>query len=302
MGFNSQDRKFMSRCLELAEMGAGRVSPNPLVGCVVVRNGKAIGEGYHEYFGGRHAESNALHGIDAAGATIYVSLEPCSGVYPGKKTPPCSHAIIRSGARRVVVAAKDSNPAVDGIGVLRGAGIKVTAGLLAQHARRQNEPYFKMVETGMPLVAVKLAQSKNGVIGIRGRSRVWITGREFADYAHSLRNSYDAIMVGINTILADDPELTCRIKGGRNPARVIVDSTLRLPLGAKALENARREKVIVATSEKCDLQAAKKLRALGATVLVCGKRKVDMRVLMKKLGTLGLNSVLIEGGAGLVSS
>ncbi len=302
MGWSSKDRNFMLRCLELAQKGEGRVSPNPMAGCVIARRGKAISEGYHMNFGGPHAEANALAGRDARGATLYVSLEPCSSAYPGKKTPPCCDAIIESGCARVVIAAKDSNPRVDGVGVLRRAGIRVEHGLLETMARRQNRAYFKMAETGLPYVAVKLAQSKNGVIGVRGKSRVWITGKEFLEYSHCLRNAYDAIMVGINTVIADDPALTCRIEGGRNPARVIVDSRLRIPLDSKALGNARKDKVVMATSGLHGRAAARRLRGLGARVLVCGRERVDMRLLAKKLGAMGMNSVLVEGGAGIASA
>ncbi|MEM4634088.1 MAG: bifunctional diaminohydroxyphosphoribosylaminopyrimidine deaminase/5-amino-6-(5-phosphoribosylamino)uracil reductase RibD, partial [Candidatus Anstonellaceae archaeon] len=240
MSFSKQDEKFMRRCLALARKGEGRVSPNPLVGAVLAKKGKILGEGAHERFGWRHAEPQAIYGKDAKGSTLYVSLEPCSHLCHGKHNPPCAPIIAGSGIKRVVVACKDPNPCVNGKGIsfLKRSGLTVEIGLLENEAKQQNEAFFKLMKTGKPFVVAKLAQSADGFIGIRGKSKVWLSGREFDRYCHQLRNRYDAILVGIGTVLADNPLLTCRIKGGRNPARIILDSKLRIPLGANVLKNA----------------------------------------------------------------
>jgi diaminohydroxyphosphoribosylaminopyrimidine deaminase / 5-amino-6-(5-phosphoribosylamino)uracil reductase len=297
MQWSSQDRKFMRRCLFLAQKGEGRVSPNPLVGCVVVKSGRIAGEGHHERFGGPHAEANALRGTDASGATLYVSLEPCSHRFQGKKTPPCVPLIIRSGISRVVIAAKDQHRQVHGIAALRKTGIRVDAGLFAQVAERQNEAFFKFISTGKPFVLAKMAQTANGKIGIMGKGSVRISGKEFDAYAQTLRNRYDSILVGISTVLADDPRLTCRMQGGRNPARIILDSRLRIPLSARVLGNAGKDRVLVATGAAHDRKKAERLRNAGATVITCGKNKVDLKLLLRRLPALGIYSVLIEGGA-----
>lgn len=290
------DEKFMFRALLLAAKGEGKVSPNPLVGAVVVKNGKIIGEGYHGFFGGPHAEVNALAGVDAKGATLYITLEPCSHSGTGKKTPPCVPLIIKKGIKRVVIAAQDKNPEVKGIEQLKFAGIKVKTGILAQEAEEQNEAFLKYITTGKPFVALKMAHSANGKIGIKGKGRVWLSGKEFDAYSQSLRNRYDAILVGINTVLADNPRLTCRVKGGRNPVRIIVDSHLRTPLNAKVLHNAHNGRVIIA-SVGFNLKKEEALKEKGAHVLICGKKETDLRALIDSLPSLGIYSVLIEGGA-----
>ncbi len=304
MEWSLQDIRFMRLCLLLAQKGEGKVSPNPIVGCVVVKYGKIIGKGFHEKFGGPHAEANALAGIGAKarGATLYVTLEPCSHSFPGKKTAPCVPLITKSGIKRVVVAARDSNPEIDGFEKLMKAGIEVTAGVLSKEAEQQNEAYFKFMKTGEPFVVAKMAQSSNGKIGVRGKGNVRISGKKFCGYAQRMRNRCDSILVGINTVLSDDPLLTCRIPGGRSPARIILDSKLQIPLDAKVLNNARREKVIVATSEKIDAEKAAGLERLGAIVIAAGKEKVMLGQLLCLLPQFGIFSVLMEGGAQVISS
>lgn len=304
MAWARQDIFFMRRCLALAKKGEGRVSPNPLVGCVIVKGGKIIGKGFHGKFGGPHAEVNALRGINAKGATLYVSLEPCSHSCAGKKTPPCAPLLIKSGVKRAVIAAADPNPCVDGCGIaeLRSAGIRVETGLLADEAERQNEAFFKFMRTGKPFFLAKMAQSANGKIGIRGKGRVWLSGKKFDSYCHQLRNRYDAILVGINTVLADNPRLTCRMEGGRNPARIVLDSRLRIPLSARVLERAKKERVLVFTSEKRDGEKEKALRKMGAQVIVCGRREADAGKMASLMPSLGICSVLVEGGAKAVGS
>ncbi len=299
-----QDEKFMMLALSLAQKGKGRVSPNPLVGAVLVKGGKVIGRGWHQKFGGPHAEVNALRGKDARGAALYVTLEPCSHVGNGKKTPPCVPLVIKSGVKRVVIATKDPNPQVRGEGVrkLGEAGIEVKVGVLEKEAQEQNEVFFKFMETGMPFVCLKMAISADGKIGVLGKGNVRISGRQFDEHSQRLRNRYDAILVGINTVLADDPRLTCRMRGGRNPVRIVLDSKLRLPLSAKVLHNARLEKVIIATSQKYDRKKAEKLLGLGAKIIVCGKNEAELGQLLAALPSVGIISVLIEGGAGVAEA
>ena len=291
----------MRRCIFLAKKGEGRVSPNPLVGAVLAKGGRAIGEGYHEFFGGPHAEINAMEGKNCSGATLYVSLEPCSHHPPGKKTPPCVPRIISSGIKRVVVALIDPNPKVSGKGIalLRKAGIKAEAGALSSQAEALNEPFFKFMKTKKPFVTLKMAQSADGRIGIRGKSNIRLSGKKFDSYAQALRNRYDAILVGIGTILSDDPRLTCRMEGGRNPARIILDSHLRIPLSARVLCNARRETVIIAAGAHHNPKKAKALRSIGVKIIICGKQRPSLKKLLARLPEFNIISVLVEGGAAI---
>lgn len=292
----------MRRCLLLAKKGEGRVSPNPLVGAVLAKGGRAFGEGYHEFFGGPHAEINAMQGKNCEGATLYVSLEPCSHCSPEKKTPPCVPRIIASGIKRVVIATADPNPKVNGMALLRKAGIKVEEGVLSSEAEEMNEPFFRFMKTKKPFVALKMAQSADGKIGVHGKGNVRLSGKKFDFYSQTLRNRYDSILLGVGTILADDPRLTCRIKGGRNPARIILDSHLQIPLSARVLRNAKRETVIIAASAQHDVKKAKALRSMGLEVLVCGKEKPSLRTLFAKLPEFNIISVLVEGGAAIAEA
>ena len=301
------DERFMSRALLLAEKGEGKVSPNPLVGAVLVKDGKIIGEGWHEKFGGPHAEVNAIadaekKGHRLSGSALYVTLEPCSHSGGGKKTPPCVPLLIKKKIARVVIATEDANPLVKGITQLRFAGIKVKTGILKSEAEKQNEAFFKFIKTGKAFVVLKMAQSANGKIGRKGKGNVRISGKKFDEYAHSLRNRYDAILVGVGTVLADNPRLTCRIKDGRNPVRIIMDSSLRTPLDANVLKNAGEERVIIATSQQAPLNKEQALKEKGAAVLVCGKREASLHALVHSLPSLGIYSLLIEGGAHVAES
>lgn len=301
-----EDERFMRRALELAAKAEGRVSPNPLVGAVLVKDGKIIGEGCHEFFGGPHAEVNAIKdaeskGNSTPGSTLYISLEPCSHSGGLKKTPPCVPLIIKSGIKRVIIAAEDKNPEVKGIEQLKFAGIKVTSGVLKKEAEQQNEAFLRHISTGKPFVALKMAQSEDGKIGCIGKGNVRISGKEFDDYVQKLRNRYDAILVGINTVLIDDPQLTCRMNGGRNPVRIVMDSHLRTPLNAKVLANAHKERVII-VSVGFNFKKEEALKEKGAHVLICGKKEADLGALIDSLPSLGIYSVLIEGGAQIAES
>ena len=242
---------YMRLAMELALKGGNRVSPNPLVGAVIVKDGEIIGQGYHEEYGGPHAEINALRSADSSptGATMYVTLEPCC--HHGK-TPPCTEALIRSGISRVVVGAKDPNPLVAGRGmeILRESGISVEMSELESECEALNRIFFHYIRTGTPYVVMKYAMTLDGKTAtVSGRSR-WISGEVSRENVHRTRNMLTAIMTGSGTVLADDPELTCRIEGGRDPIRIICDSRLRIPLDAKVFRNTDSIKTIVATCTK----------------------------------------------------
>ncbi len=300
------DEKYMRMALRLAEQARGRTSPNPLVGALVVKDGRIISRGYHRKAGEPHAEALALAkaGKAARGATLYVTLEPCS--HTNKRTPPCTPLVVQSGVRRVVVAMIDPNPLVSGRGLrtLRKVGIEVTTGVLEQEARRLNEAFVKHVTRGMPFVTLKIAQTLDGRIATsRGESK-WITGEKAREEAHRLRDTYDAILVGVNTVLKDDPSLTARIPGGRDPIRVIVDSKLRVPLSAKIITQQSTATTVVATLASAPQSKIRKLQDAGAEVLTVksARGRVDRRDLLKKLGDQGIMSLLVEGGAEINAS
>jgi diaminohydroxyphosphoribosylaminopyrimidine deaminase/5-amino-6-(5-phosphoribosylamino)uracil reductase len=300
------DEKYMAMALRLAEKAAGRTSPNPMVGAVVVKNGRVIARGWHERAGEPHAEAIALAkaGAAARGATLYVTLEPCS--HTNKRTPPCSPLVIQSGVKRVVIAMSDPNPKVSGGGIkaIRKAGIEVVTGVLEPKARHLNEAYIKYITRGMPFVTLKIAQTLDGKIATASGESMWITGEMARKAGRLLRDRNDAILVGINTILKDDPALTTRIPKGRDPIRVIVDSRLRIPLTAKVLTQRSTAKTIVATLASASKAKVNQVRATGAEVLFVksDKGRVDLRDLMKKLGYMDVMSVLIEGGAEINAS
>ena len=295
------DEKYMRIALRLAEKARGRTSPNPMVGAVVVKGGKVIASGYHHKAGEPHAEAIALKkaGKNAKGAALYVTLEPCS--HTNKRTPPCTPLVLHSKVKRVVVSMIDPNPHVSGGGIktLRKAGIEVVAGVLEAEAKKLNEAYIKYIATGMPFVTLKIAQTLDGKIATVAGESKWITGEEARAEGHRLRNENDAILVGINTILKDDPSLTTRIPGGRDPIRVIVDSRLRIPLNAKVIKQRSSAKTFIATLDTMPKDKLVKLLDAGAEILLARGRtgRVDLKYLMKMLGSFGITSVLIEGGA-----
>ncbi len=297
----SIDEKYMAMALRLAAKAKGRTSPNPMVGAVVVKNGAVIARGYHKKAGEFHAEAVALRraGTAAKGATLYVTLEPCS--HTNKRTPPCTPLVVRSGVKRVVVAMIDPNPLVSGSGLktLKKSGVAVVPGVLEAEARKLNEAFIKHITTGMPFVTLKVAQTLDGKTATASGESKWITGEQARMEGHRLRDGSDAILVGINTVLKDNPSLTTRIPKGRDPVRVIVDSTLRIPVNAKVITRKSPAGTIVATLATVREAKIKKLRHAGAEVLIVKDRggRVDLRDLMKKLGSRGIMSVLIEGGA-----
>ncbi|WP_459129914.1 bifunctional diaminohydroxyphosphoribosylaminopyrimidine deaminase/5-amino-6-(5-phosphoribosylamino)uracil reductase RibD [Guggenheimella bovis] len=294
------DEEYMRRALELAKKGLGRTSPNPLVGCVVVRDGVIIGEGYHKAYGMPHAEREALKSIDTEDATLYVTLEPCC--HEGKQ-PPCTDLILEKKVSRVVVGSLDPNPLVQGKGIeiLRSQGIEVMTDVLKEECDQLNEIFFHYITKKMPFVACKMATSLDGKIATSEGKSKWITSDESRLHAHSLRNRYSAIMVGITTVLKDNPSLTCRISGGRNPIRIICDTSLRTPLDSEVVQSAKEVRTIIAT---CFEGPFDPYEALGVEILRCKKKeeKVDLKDLLEKLGALQIDSILVEGGASLHAS
>ncbi|MGI9952345.1 bifunctional diaminohydroxyphosphoribosylaminopyrimidine deaminase/5-amino-6-(5-phosphoribosylamino)uracil reductase RibD [Moorellaceae bacterium AZ2] len=291
---------FMRRALELARRGLGRTAPNPAVGAVIVQGGEIVGEGYHQKAGTPHAEVHALReaGERARGSTLYVTLEPCCHY---GKTPPCTEAIIAAGIKKVVAAMVDPNPKVAGRGIrrLREAGLEVEVGLLEKEARRLNEAFIKYITTGLPWVTLKMALTLDGKIATRTRASRWITGEASRLKAHELRNTHDAILVGIGTILADDPELTTRLPGGRDPVRVILDSRLRLPLNARVVNLKSSAPTLVATTEEAPRERREELARAGVEVVVLPsvEGKVSWPALLENLAQRQITSILVEGGA-----
>jgi diaminohydroxyphosphoribosylaminopyrimidine deaminase/5-amino-6-(5-phosphoribosylamino)uracil reductase len=305
--FSSADRANMQAALALAGRGLGRVAPNPSVGCLLVRNGAVVGRGWTQAGGRPHAETVALAsaGGAALGATAYVTLEPCN--HHGR-TPPCTDALIAAGLRRVVVACEDPDPRVLGAGIahMRAEGITVDVGLLAEEARQLNEGFFLRITAGRPLVTLKLATSLDGRIATLSGESQWITGEVARGWGHGLRARHDAIMVGIGTVMADDPELTCRLAGleDRSPVRVVVDSRLQIPLTSRLLRSAREVPTWVVTLPEGDAARRRAVEECGATVIEVpgGAAGMPMVGVLQELGRRGMTRVLVEGGARLAAS
>jgi len=297
--------RFMRRALALAKGGRGRVEPNPMVGCVIVRGAQVVGEGYHERFGEDHAEVNALlaAGDAAKGADMYVTLEPCA--HHGK-TPPCAEAVIRAEVGRVIAAVRDPNPQTRGRGFdrLRAAGIDIVEGVLEEDATRLNAPFFKLIRTGMPYVTLKWAMTLDGKIAARSGDSKWVTGERARERVHEMRDWSDAILVGINTVLADDPALTCRKPGGRNPIRGVLDSGARTPTDSQIVATARDIRTVIASRGGADDARVETLRKRGCEVwLDAGPGpRVDMKWLLTKLGKAPVTNLLVEGGGEVIAA
>ena len=301
------DHDYMAKALELAAKGAGRVSPNPMVGAVVVRNGQLVGQGYHQAVGGPHAEVYALDdaGDGAVGATLYVTLEPCN--HHGR-TPPCTQKILGAGVKRVVVAMADPNPGVRGGGnaYLQAHGLEVTCGILEQEARRLNESFIKFIQTGQPFVVLKMAATLDGRIATsRGDAR-WVTGDQARALVHRMRHNMDAIMVGIGTVRADDPELTTRMPDGDgvDPIRLVLDTHLTMSPGARMLSQKSNAPTYLVCGPETDQGRRQELSDAGARILELPlhKGRIDMAHLVKRLGEMEISSLLIEGGAAVAGS
>lgn len=290
----NNDIFFLKETLKLAKKGLSWTNPNPMVGAVIVRNGHEIGQGFHHKAGHPHAEIEALNNAteDPKDATLYVNLEPCSN---HGRTPPCTEAIIKSGIKKVVCATLDPNPEnhSQGLAKLQKAGIQVTTGVLEDEARKLNEAFFTFHEKKRPFVAIKFAASLDGKIGTRTGDSKWITNEGARKYARSLRANYQAILVGINTILADNPHLGVRIKGKKDPLRIILDPQLQIPTNALVL---RDRNVIIATTTRAEKQKKKHLEDKGFTVLSFDSKYIEIKKLLSTLKEREIISVLVEGG------
>ena len=296
------DQIFMANALHLAQKGSGYVSPNPLVGCVVVKNGTIIGRGFHKYFGGPHAEVYALRqaGKNAKGATLYVNLEPCNHF---GKTPPCTDLIIKKGIKRVVIGMKDPNPLVSGKGIaqLRKSKIKVDVGILQSECKKLNEIFTKFITTHKPFVALKIAQTINGKLSLESKRLKWITNDLSRNLVHKFRSIYDAVLVGAGTVNQDNPKLTVRHMHGRNPIRIIIDGPLSVNIRSKIF--SQKGKTILLVSKKIVKKKKNKLIYLqnkGVNVIELPSDKkyyIKINKILKVMAEKGITSILVEGGA-----
>lgn len=305
-----QDEKYMSLALRLAKKAEGMTSPNPLVGAVIAKRGKILGRGYHKQAGLPHAEIEAF--LDAEkqnysikDSTLYVTLEPCC--HTGKRTPPCVNAIVDRGISRVVIGNLDLNPRVEGKGadILRAKGVEIIIGVLEEKCREINEAYFKYIQTGFPFVTLKLAATLDGKIATFTGDSKWIGSEAQRKYAHKLRKKVDAVVVGVETVLRDNPQLTVRLntKSSHHPTPVVLDSRLRIPLESQLLQIAKSP--IIATIPTADPKKIEKLEKRGARVLITDmdeNARVDLSKLLKKLGEMEITNILIEGGSKVAAS
>jgi diaminohydroxyphosphoribosylaminopyrimidine deaminase/5-amino-6-(5-phosphoribosylamino)uracil reductase len=300
----NDDIHYMQRALDLARKGMGRTNPNPMVGAVIVKNGQIIAEGYHKKAGTPHAEIHALNaaGQDALFSTIYVSLEPCS--HHGR-TPPCADALVNAGIKRAVIASLDPNPQVSGRGlkILQDAGIETEVGVLEKEALKLNEVFFKYITSKRPFISLKTAVTLDGKIASWNGDSRWISNPASRKYVHNLRNVYDGIMVGIGTVLADDPMLNTRldIDDKRDPLRIIIDGDLELPLESKIVKSSREQKTLVFTSRINNHSKAAQLQDAGIEIIELGgnPQKLAVKKALEILGEREVCSILLEGGAEL---
>ena len=307
------NEKYMRMAIELAKKGAGSVNPNPMVGAVVVKNGEVIGRGYHKFFGGSHAEVYALEeaGRDAEGATIYVTLEPCSHY---GKTPPCAKKIIDMGIKKCFIGSSDPNPKVAGKGVamLKEAGIEVVENVLKEECDEINQVFFKYIKTRIPYLFVKCGITLDGKIALSNGISKWITNSIARGKVQYYRNKFMGIMVGINTVLTDNPSLTARIENGVNPFRIIVDPNLQIDENCKVVKNNEDEKTVIITSQKnlfaedtenTEIQIKQKRLAEENKVkfIFIDGEKFSFRKMLEEVGKAGIDSILLEGGETLIS-
>lgn len=295
------DLEYMKIAIHLAKKGAGLVNPNPMVGAVIVKNDSIIGKGYHEKYGGLHAERNALRNCtqSSEGATLYVTLEPCCHY---GKTPPCTDAIISSGIKRVVIGTLDPNPLVAGksVKILQKQHIQVDVGILEKECMHLIRTFKKYISTKLPYVLMKYAMTMDGKIATYTKQSQWISCEESRKQVHKSRNEFSAIMVGVNTVIQDNPLLTCRIPNGKNPIRIICDTHLRTPIDSKIIQTAHFVKTYIATS--CFEESRIALYTQYGCQCIQIKKKdnhIDLNDLMKKLGEMHIDSILLEGGSTL---
>ena len=297
----SEDEKYMAMAIELAKKGYGYTAPNPVVGAVIVKDGCMIGQGYHEKYGEPHAERNALASCTQSpkGATIYVTLEPCC--HHGKQ-PPCTDAILQAGISRVVTGSGDPNPLVGGKGIqiLKDHGIQVREHVMKEKCDALNQAFFHYIQTGRPYVTMKYAMTIDGKIAAYTGASKWVTGEEARHHVHEQRKKNTAIMVGIGTVLADDPMLNCRIEGGRDPVRIICDTHLKMPVTSKIVKTAKDIPTIIACCT-ADEELQRPYREAGCKILLTEKKMnhIDLEQLMEQLGKEKIDSILLEGGGTL---
>ena len=307
------DEKYMRMAIELAKRGAGAVNPNPMVGAVVVKNGKVIGEGYHKFFGGPHAEVYALEdaGKEAEGAAIYVTLEPCSHY---GKTPPCAKKIIDMGIKKCFIGSSDPNPKVAGKGVamLKEAGIEVVENVLKEECDEINQVFFKYIKTRIPYLFVKCGITLDGKIALSNGISKWITNSIAREKVQFYRNKFMGIMVGINTVLTDNPSLTARVENGVNPFRIIVDPCLKIDENCKVVKNNEDEKTVIITSQKnlfdedaenneIQLKQERLCKENKLKFIFIDGEKFSFKKMLEEIGKTGIDSVLLEGGETLIS-
>lgn len=294
-------KKYMDLAIKLAEKGKGLTSPNPMVGCIIVKRGRIVGKGWHKKAGTEHAEVLAIQdaGKKSINSTMYVSLEPCSH---WGRTPPCTERIVEAGVREVIIGMKDPNPLVDGFRELKFRGLKTKIGILEKEARKLNEAYIKYMRTKRPFAIIKVAMSADGRIATKTGDSKYITSKEARAYVHQLRTEVDAVMVGLNTVLRDNPELTPRLAKGKDPMKIVVDTQLKIPKNCNLMKNP--VKLMIATTNKAPKNEIKKLQQKGVSIIIAKSKKgmVDLQDLMKQLGKHEITSVMIEGGSELNSS
>ena len=300
------DQNYMLQAIQLAKQGEGWTNPNPMVGAVIVKNGRIIGKGYHKKCGELHAERNAIASLteSAEGATIYVTLEPCCHY---GKTPPCTEAIIEQKIKRVVIGSRDPNPKVSGKGIkmLQEAGIEVIEDFMREECDRLNPVFFHYITTKTPYVVMKYAMTLDGKIATKTGASKWITGEAARAEVQHMRHRYMGIMAGIGTVLADDPMLNVRVEGWKSPIRILCDSGLRIPLDGQIVKSAGKYRTIVAYADSENTEAKRKrLHEMGVETICCQdeNNQVDLKKLMKYLGEEGIDSILLEGGGTLNDS
>jgi len=300
------DEFYIRRTLKLAAKTRGMTSPNPMVGALIVKNGIIIAEDFHRKPGTPHAEVLAIKkaGEKTKGSALYINLEPCC--HTEKRTPPCTRAIINAGIKQVFIGMSDPNPKVSGKGILelRNSGIYVKSGILENEAKKLNESYIKYITTGKPFVILKIAMTLDGKIATPEGQSKWITGEKARKKVHRMRSSVDAIITAIGTVTADDPQLTARIKGGKNPRRIVIDPDLKIPIKAKILQIPPETIIVAKKSAVSNQQSAvkeKKLTDRGIQIIMYEGERINLDWLMKRLGEMEISSVLIEGGASLNS-
>ncbi len=302
------DESYIKLTLELAKKGIGKVSPNPLVGCVVIKDERIIGAGYHEKFGGNHAEVNAINSAreNLEGATLYINLEPCSHY---GKTPPCVDKIIEKKFKRVVIGTLDMNPVISGTGIkkLKAAGIEVKVGLLEKECIDLNKFFFKYITKKLPYVTLKAAQTIDGKIADAAGNSKWISSAASRRHVHSLRAKYDAVLIGSGTVKSDDPSLTVRLTEGRNPKRIILDSKLELSPNHKIFSiNSDRNLIVVTSRKNIDKKRRiKKINSFGAKIIFAKENsngKINLRSALTELSKIQIASVLVEGGCEVYTS